>query len=240
MGLRRRPGEVFEVVDLDSLPSRPDPGDASAGPGPDAATDGPSDGPSGATVVGARRRPTRRDALVGLAGVAGGLWVSVLAPRREREAPADRWPGPLDLGRVGDVLARTDTGPWFWPDYAPTIIVVAFDPSVPGARSAYPWREHAHISPTVGLMALNVHDPHLGCRTSWCESSQWFETPCHGERYNRWGEYRGGPAPRGLDRYVSWVDDDGHYRVDATRFLLGPRRNRGVLDQDAEGPHCVG
>ena len=31
--------------------------------------------------------------------------------------------------------------------------------------------------------------------------SQWFECPCHGSKYNRVGEKKGGPAPRGLDRF---------------------------------------
>ena len=33
--------------------------------------------------------------------------------------------------------------------------------------------------------------------------SQWFECPCHGSKYNRVGEKHGGPAPRGLDRFVA-------------------------------------
>ena len=48
--------------------------------------------------------------------------------------------------------------------------------------------------------------PHLGCRVPSCESSQWFECPCHGSRYNRVGEKRGGPAPRGMDRFPASVD----------------------------------
>ena len=33
--------------------------------------------------------------------------------------------------------------------------------------------------------------------------SQWFECPCHGSKYNRVGEKKGGPAPRGLDRFAA-------------------------------------
>ena len=43
-----------------------------------------------------------------------------------------------------------------------------------------------------------------GCRA--CNTSQWFECPCHGSQYNRVGEKKGGPAPRGLDRFAVSVD----------------------------------
>ena len=46
-----------------------------------------------------------------------------------------------------------------------------------------------------GYVALFQKCVHLGCRVPWCESSQWFECPCHGSKYNRVGEKQGGPAP---------------------------------------------
>jgi len=36
----------------------------------------------------------------------------------------------------------------------------------------------------------------------WCSSSQGFECPCHGSKYNAAGEYEDGPAPRNLDRFT--------------------------------------
>ena len=65
-------------------------------------------------------------------------------------------------------------------------------PLRPG-RSSRAWRQ--------GYVALYQKCVHLGCRVPWCESSQWFECPCHGSKYNRVGEKQGGPAPRGLDRF---------------------------------------
>ena len=35
--------------------------------------------------------------------------------------------------------------------------------------------------------------------------SQWFECPCHGSQYNQVGEKKGGPAPRGMDRFATEV-----------------------------------
>ena len=52
-----------------------------------------------------------------------------------------------------------------------------------------------------GIVALYQKCPHLGCRVPECASSQWFECPCHGSQYNRVGEKKAGPAPRGMDRF---------------------------------------
>ena len=53
-----------------------------------------------------------------------------------------------------------------------------------------------------GINTLYQKCPHLGCRVPHCVTSQWFECPCHGSQYNRVGEKRGGPAPRGMDRFA--------------------------------------
>ncbi len=53
-----------------------------------------------------------------------------------------------------------------------------------------------------GVVALYQKCTHLGCRVPFCATSQWFECPCHGSQYNRVGEKKGGPAPRGLDRFA--------------------------------------
>ena len=59
-----------------------------------------------------------------------------------------------------------------------------------------------------GIVALYQKCVHLGCKVPWCATSQWFECPCHGSKYNRVGEKQGGPAPRGLDRFVVTVAGD--------------------------------
>ncbi len=46
-------------------------------------------------------------------------------------------------------------------------------------------------------MPLYQRCVHLGCRVPFCNSSKWFECPCHGSKYNEAGEYQLGPAPRG-------------------------------------------
>ena len=72
-----------------------------------------------------------------------------------------------------------------------------------------------------GYVALYQKCVHLGCRVPWCQSSQWFECPCHGSKYNRVGEKQGGPAPRGLDRFVLEVSG-GNIIVDTGLLVHRP------------------
>lgn len=117
--------------------------------------------------------------------------------------------------------------------------IVVWDPSVSAAEREY-GEDHAILDDNTGLMALFSRAcPHLGCNVPWCQTSQWFECPCHGSRYNRWGEWTGGPAPRGLDRYPSFIDDDGILVVDFGNLLTGPARTANALEQSREGPPCV-
>jgi cytochrome b6-f complex iron-sulfur subunit len=92
-----------------------------------------------------------------------------------------------------------------------------------------------------GVVALYQKCVHLGCRVPWCRTSQWFECPCHGSQYNRVGEKKGGPAPRGLDRFVTSVDN-GVVVVDTSPsgLIVGPPIGTNTTGQEAEGPHCIG
>ena len=90
-----------------------------------------------------------------------------------------------------------------------------------------------------GIVALYQKCPHLGCRVPWCKTSQWFECPCHGSQYNRVGEKKGGPAPRGMDRFVATVEG-GTIIVDTKTIIPGPPIGVDTTGQEAEGPHCIG
>jgi cytochrome b6-f complex iron-sulfur subunit len=89
-----------------------------------------------------------------------------------------------------------------------------------------------------GVVALYQKCVHLGCRVPWCKSSQWFECPCHGSKYNRVGEKKGGPAPRGLDRFAVSVVG-GQVIVDTKQVILGPAIGTNTTGQEQEGPHCA-
>jgi cytochrome b6-f complex iron-sulfur subunit len=89
-----------------------------------------------------------------------------------------------------------------------------------------------------GYVALYQRCVHLGCRVPWCVSSQWFECPCHGSKYNRVGEKKGGPAPRGLDRFAVSVSG-GSITVDTSTIFVGPPIGTNSTGQGQDGPHCA-
>jgi cytochrome b6-f complex iron-sulfur subunit len=89
-----------------------------------------------------------------------------------------------------------------------------------------------------GYVALYQRCVHLGCRVPWCVSSQWFECPCHGSKYNRVGEKKGGPAPRGLDRFAVSVSG-GNITVDTGVIFVGPPIGTNSTGQGQDGPHCA-
>jgi len=90
-----------------------------------------------------------------------------------------------------------------------------------------------------GIVALYQKCPHLGCKVPECKTSQWFECPCHGSQYNRVGEKKGGPAPRGMDRFGVSVNN-GLVVIDTGTVFGGPPIGVNTTGQEAEGPHCVG
>ena len=90
-----------------------------------------------------------------------------------------------------------------------------------------------------GVVALYQKCPHLGCRVPFCSTSQWFECGCHGSQYNRVGEKKGGPAPRGMDQFPVEVSG-GSATVDTGLLIQGPAIGTNTTGQEAEGPHCVG
>jgi cytochrome b6-f complex iron-sulfur subunit len=89
-----------------------------------------------------------------------------------------------------------------------------------------------------GVIALYQKCPHLGCRVPFCPTSQWFECGCHGSQYNRVGEKKGGPAPRGMDSFPVEVSG-GVVTVDTGVQIQGPAIGTNTTGQEAEGPHCV-
>jgi len=104
------------------------------------------------------------------------------------------------------------------------------------ARAVYSPSELSGME--AGLIALYQKCPHLGCRVPTCATSQWFECGCHGSMYNRVGEKKAGPAPRGMDRFAMSVSG-GSLTVDTGQIIQGPPVGTNTTGQEAEGPHCV-
>jgi cytochrome b6-f complex iron-sulfur subunit len=91
-----------------------------------------------------------------------------------------------------------------------------------------------------GIVALYQKCPHLGCRVPSCATSGWFECPCHGSQYNRVGEKKAGPAPRGMDRFPATIGANGDVTIDTGKRVTGPAIGVNTTGQEAEGPHCTG
>ena len=87
----------------------------------------------------------------------------------------------------------------------------------------------------LGIVALYQRCVHLGCRVPFCQTSQWFECPCHGSKYSRVGEKKAGPAPRGLDRFYATVEATA-VTIDTGNIFLGPPIGTNTTGQNAEGP----
>lgn len=88
-----------------------------------------------------------------------------------------------------------------------------------------------------GLMALYQRCVHLGCRVPWCVTSQGFECPCHGSKYDGIGEYFGGPAPRNLDRFEVEVIDD-RFIIHTGSIFQSPRAPVRSVEYP-QGPSCI-
>ncbi|HHC08233.1 MAG TPA: hypothetical protein ENK55_05910 [Actinobacteria bacterium] len=90
----------------------------------------------------------------------------------------------------------------------------------------------------IGVMAMWHRCVHLGCRVPECISSQGFECPCHGSKYNIHGEYEAGPAPRNLDRFAVEVNEAGELIIDTGTIYQTPRA-RAKTAEYPQGPFCI-
>jgi cytochrome b6-f complex iron-sulfur subunit len=143
----------------------------------------------------------------------------------------------ITVGSEADAKAAFDNKIPFYNAGAKTYIVAYPKQDLPKAKKI---PAYAAIFPGMeqGYVALYQKCVHLGCRVPWCQSSQWFECPCHGSKYNRVGEKQGGPAPRGLDRFVLEVTG-GNIVVDTANIIIGPPIGTNTTGQSPEGAPCV-
>jgi cytochrome b6-f complex iron-sulfur subunit len=139
----------------------------------------------------------------------------------------------INAGQLSDIKAQIDNENFVYVGAARTYLV-GWDGTAGTGQANYP--EEGVTAE--GVMALYQRCVHLGCRVPFCASSKWFECPCHGSKYNNAGEYKLGPAPRGLDRFVMEVVD-GSVIVDTSTIKLGPPRGTNTTGQPQEGPFCV-
>ena len=155
------------------------------------------------------------------------------------------WPQPkggfgskVRVGSVEDIQSEiTDANGFLYKAEGRLYVTNYPASSLDKAKAAY--SQPVLNSMEAGLAVMYQKCPHLGCRVPPCFTSQWFECPCHGSQYNQAGEKKGGPAPRGMDRFVTDVSG-GVLTVDTGSVIQGPPIGTNTTGQEAEGPHCVG
>ncbi len=155
------------------------------------------------------------------------------------------WPQPkggfgskLTVGKLQDIKQKITAGSGYYYVAEGRMWMTAYPPSaLDKAKAVY--QAPVLKGMEAGVNALYQKCPHLGCRVPSCVSSQWFECPCHGSQYNQVGEKKGGPAPRGMDRFGVEISGET-VSVDTGTVFQGPPIGTNTTGQEAEGPHCVG
>jgi cytochrome b6-f complex iron-sulfur subunit len=198
--------------------------------------------PISAAEMGVTRRKFLNRALLGVFGIGflAPMGISMLA---------FMWPklsggfgSKINIGLIADLRSKVVPGDgtitplfvaeaqcWLVPMDAASIPGSSFEglPVVAGGDGG-----------NTGLMALWQKCVHLGCRVPECGSSQGFECPCHGSKYNFHGEYDSGPAPRNLDRFALEIDSQDNLIVDTGTVLETPRAKVKTITYP-QGPSCV-
>ncbi len=189
-------------------------------------------------ALGVSRRQFFNRATVGLMGVslttfAAAGFVAFLWPIAK-----GGFGGKVNVGKRDDIIATIrSSGGFFYAPEARAWLTEYPSSALPKAEASY--------QPAVlkalesGLIASYQKCPHLGCRVPSCTSSQWFECPCHGSQYNRVGEKKAGPAPRGLDHFAFTLSASGDVVIDTGTIFAGKPIGTNTTGQEAEGPHCV-
>lgn len=190
-------------------------------------------------AIGVSRRQFLNRATValmsaGIGAFAAASFVAFLWP-----SASGGFGGRVPVGRLDDILQETRNGSgFFYSSEARSWITAYPADAIPAAEAVY----DPILLPGMrsGIIASYQKCPHLGCRVPECLSSQWFECGCHGSQYNRVGEHKGGPAPRGMDHFPIEVSAAGEVTVDTGSLVQGLPLGTNTTGQEAEGPNCVG
>lgn len=88
-------------------------------------------------------------------------------------------------------------------------------------------------------IAFSNHGPWNNEIVVYCRSSQLFETYRSGAKFDLYGHYLSGPAPRGLSRFVSRVRG-GDVQILPHELVTGPARSVSKRHLRLPvGPYCV-
>ncbi len=190
-------------------------------------------------TLGVTRRQFLNRSIVSMFGLAlTGFGMAVIAQLWPR--PTAGFGAKINVGRISDIKANVAAGGGFYYFPEGRMWITEYPPSaVQKAETAYSFYSKVEGGLQAGVVALFQTCPHLGCRVPECATSQWFECPCHGSQYNRVGEKKGGPAPRGMDRFPMQVTAANELVVDTGDVIQGPPIGTNTTGQEAEGPNCL-
>ncbi len=170
----------------------------------------------------------------GLGAFAAAAFVGFLWP-----SSTGGFGGTVTVGKLGNIKdGIKQGGGFFYVPEARSWITAYPEESLPAAELVYP--ENLLVTMREGIVVLSQKCPHLGCRVPECPTSQWFECQCHGSQYNRAGEKKAGPAPRGMDRFPATIAANDDVTIDTGNVVTGPAIGTNTTGQEAEGPHCTG
>ena len=189
--------------------------------------------------IGVSRRQFLNRATVTLmtAGIGSFAAASFVAFLWPTAAPV--FGGKVNVGKLDDVLSSIRSGGgFFYSSSARSYFTVYPSEALPKAQGVSEYQPLLS-GMSNGVIALYQKCPHLGCRVPECKSSQWFECPCHGSQYNRVGEKKAGPAPRGMDLFAITVGANGDVVIDTSTVFTGVPLGTNTTGQEAEGPHCI-
>jgi cytochrome b6-f complex iron-sulfur subunit len=190
-------------------------------------------------ALGVSRRQFFNRATISLMGASLGTFSAAAMVAFLWPTKTGGFGGKVNVGRLTEIQAGIVAGNGFF--YAPEARawITEYPPeALPKAEGVYQPALLANM--TQGITIQYQKCPHLGCRVPQCESSQWFECGCHGSQYNRVGEKKGGPAPRGMDHFAAEITAAGDVIIDTGTVWQGRPIGTNTTGQEAEGPHCVG
>ncbi len=192
-----------------------------------------------AEIIGESRRAFLNRATVTLMSASLGGFAAALIAFLWKSADGG-FGSKINAGKIEDVIGqiRANKGFLYLPE-ARSWVTEYPKEAISKAEAIYSGQGPVFAGMSEGIVALYQKCPHLGCRVPECKTSQWFECPCHGSQYNRVGEKKGGPAPRGMDRFGVSVSN-GMVVIDTGTVFGGPPIGVNTTGQEAEGPHCVG
>ena len=184
-------------------------------------------------------------------------------PPRPRELVPSSGPGSSQLDPRARVLraaipllavaALLTVGAVFWAGLDPSsgVLVVGDEDEVRAGVSERPHRVCLGQSPCAWLtlvegrlLALSTSGPLREERgragVAWCPTSGYFASNALGSRFDPAGRVVRRPAPRGLDRYDTTVDEEGRLRVHFLSITTGLQTARVTDVIPPAGPHCEG